>query len=398
MTALLHWWQNRFAPAERPVAGRVPVAPVDRVLMLLLGALLSVGIIMVASSSLAHAEETSGNAFSIVIRHFVYLALALGAAVLVLSRPSADWQKVAPHLLVTVLVMLVLVLILGREINGAKRWLGVGLFTVQVSELAKMFVIIYLADYLQRRNELVRTQFEGFARPLVIIFLTTILLLLEPDYGATVVITVTCFAMLFIAGARLWQFALMGAGAVIALAVVALSASYRLERLKTFLNPWDDPFGKGYQLTQSLIAFGRGETWGQGLGNSLQKMAYLPEAHTDFVFAVLAEEFGLAGVIIVLAVFAMLIARILTIAVKALRAGMAFQAYAVTGVAVWIALQTLINVGVASGALPTKGLTLPFISYGGNALIMTMVAMAFVMRVDHERRMLAGAVIRERAA
>lgn len=297
------------------------------------------------------------------------------------------------HLLVAVLVMLVLVLLLGREVNGAKRWLGFGSFTIQVSELAKLFVIVYMADYLQRRNEAVRKDWEGFLRPLLIIGFTSMMLMLEPDYGATVVITVTCFVMMFLAGARLWQFVALCVVAGLALAVVALSAEYRLRRLQTFLDPWADPYGAGYQLTQSLIAFGRGDWWGQGLGNSLQKLAYLPEAHTDFIVAVIAEEFGIVGLVILLSLFAALCIRILQIAKKALEQNMAFQAYGCIGIATWIALQVLINVGVASGALPTKGLTLPFVSYGGNAVIVTIVAMAFVLRVDYERRINAGATL-----
>ena len=362
----------------------------DRWLAGLVVLLLALGILMVASSSLPFAMERHDNGFYFVIRHLVYLGIGGVAAAVILTRPSADWQKIAMHLLVVCLVMLVLVLLLGREINGAKRWLGVGAFTVQVSELAKLFVIIYLADYLQRRNELLRTRFEGFFRPLLILGFTTFLLLLEPDYGASVVITATCLAMMFLAGAKVWQFIALCLVAGAALAVVALSAEYRLARLKTFLDPWADPYGSGYQLTQSLIAFGRGEWAGQGLGNSLQKLAYLPEAHTDFVFAVIAEEFGFVGVIAVLTLFALLVLRILRVAQLALKAEMAFPAYACVGIATWFALQALINIGVASGALPTKGLTLPFISYGGNAVIVTMAAVAFVLRVDYERRLRAG--------
>lgn len=362
----------------------------DRWLAGLTVLLLALGILMVASSSLPFAMERHDNGFYFVIRHLVYLAIGGAAAAMILTRPSTDWQQIAMHLLVVCLVMLVLVLLLGREINGAKRWLGAGVFTVQVSELAKLFVIIYLADYLQRRNELLRTRFEGFFRPLLILGFTTFLLLLEPDYGASVVITATCLAMMFLAGAKVWQFIALCLVAGAALAVVALSAEYRLARLKTFLDPWADPYGSGYQLTQSLIAFGRGEWWGQGLGNSLQKLAYLPEAHTDFVFAVIAEEFGFVGVVVVLTLFALLVLRILRVAQLALKAELAFPAYACIGIATWFSLQALINIGVASGALPTKGLTLPFISYGGNALIVTMAAIAFVLRVDFERRQRAG--------
>ncbi len=379
LQALAFWRRDTATPA-----------PIDHFLLGLTLLLLALGLLMVASSSMPFAIERSGNGFHFVFRHLMYLAIGGVFAMVILSRASGDWQRFAVQLLVLCLVMLVLVLLLGREINGAKRWLGAGSMTVQVSELAKLFVIVYLADYLQRRNELLRTQFEGFLRPLLVIGFMTFLLLLEPDYGASVVITATCLAMMFIAGAKLWQFIALCLVAAGALAVVALSAEYRLARLKTFLDPWADPYGSGYQLTQSLIAFGRGELWGQGLGNSLQKLAYLPEAHTDFIFAVVAEELGLVGVVIVLTLFVALVLRILRVAQLALRAEMAFQAYACVGMATWFALQALINIGVASGALPTKGLTLPFISYGGNALIVNLAAIAFVFRVDFERRLRAG--------
>lgn len=382
MNAVLQWMRTPFAKAAE-----ADQAMYDKPLLIAITLLLAFGILMVTSSSLPFALERTGNGFSLVYRHLFYLGLAIIASAVVLSRPSDSWQQWAMHLLVACLVLLVLVLLLGREVNGAKRWLGFGGFTVQVSELAKLFVIIYLADYLQRRNDLLRTRFEGFIRPLMVIGFATFLLLLEPDYGASVVIVATCLTMMFLAGAKLWQFIALCLVAVAMLAIVALSASYRLQRLKTFLDPWADPFGSGYQLTQSLIAFGRGEWFGQGLGNSLQKLAYLPEAHTDFVFAVVAEEFGLFGVVLVLALFAFLVLRILQISQAALKAEMPFQSYACAGVATWMALQAMINVGVASGALPTKGLTLPFISYGGNAIIINLVAMAFVVRVDFERRL-----------
>lgn len=381
MNAVMQWLR---LPFQRDSA---ETATFDKVLVIMLVLLLAFGVLMVTSSSLPFAVERHDNGFYFLYRHLFYLVVGVAASAVVLSRPSDSWQQWAVHLLVACLVLLVLVLVFGREVNGAKRWLGVGGFTVQVSELAKLFVIIYLADYLQRRNDLLRTRFEGFIRPLMVIGFATFLLLLEPDYGASVVIVATCLTMMFLAGAKLWQFIALCLVAVAMLAVVALSASYRLQRLKTFLDPWADPFGSGYQLTQSLIAFGRGEWFGQGLGNSLQKLAYLPEAHTDFVFAVVAEEFGLAGVVIILGLFAYLVVRMLHISQQALKAEMAFQSYACAGVAIWIALQAIINVGVASGALPTKGLTLPFVSYGGNAVIINLVAMAFVIRVDFERRL-----------
>ncbi|MCW8856580.1 MAG: putative lipid II flippase FtsW, partial [Kangiella sp.] len=248
------------------------------------------------------------------------------------------------------------------------------------------FIVIYLAGYLVRRSDELQTQIKGFTKPLLVIGLVVAFLLLQPDFGSSAVIVATALAMLFLAGAKLWQFVSLTAFVGVVMALVAWKEPYRMKRLTSFLDPWADQFGSGYQLVQSLIAFGRGDWFGQGLGNSVQKLSYLPEAHTDFVFAVFAEEFGFVGVLLVITLFAIILLRTLSIGRRALKMEQYFAAYATYGFGFWLSLQALINIGVSSGSLPTKGLTLPFISYGGNSLIITCMAIAIILRVDFEVR------------
>jgi cell division protein FtsW len=360
----------------------------DRTLVSIVAILIGTGLIMVTSSSMHYAESIhSGNSYHFLVRHLVYLAATFVAVVTILSQPIIRWQKYGPYLLVAGLVLLVLVLIMGRTVNGSTRWLAIGPLTLQVSELIKLFIVVYIAGYLVRRTDELQNQMTGFAKPLIVLALISGLLLLEPDFGAAVVILSTTLAMLFLGGAKLWQFIGLTAGVGATLGGIAISQPYRLQRILTFLDPWADPFGSGYQLTQSLIAFGRGSIFGQGLGNSLQKMSYLPEAHTDFAFAVLAEELGLVGVFIVLLLFFVLFTRAMKIGRKALLQQRAYSAYLAYGIGFWLTFQALINIGVTSGALPTKGLTLPFISYGGNSLLICGAAIAILLRVDFENRL-----------
>jgi len=360
----------------------------DRTLISVVIILSAIGLIMVTSSSLHYAQNTfSGHSYHFVNRHIIYMLITLFAVVVVLSQPIVKWQKYGPYLLILGLILLVLVLFFGRSVNGSKRWLDLGSFTLQVSELIKLFVVVYIAGYLVRRTDELQTQLTGFVKPLVVLALVSGLLLLEPDFGAVVVILSTSLAMLFLGGARLWQFIGLTIAVGATLGGIAVSQPYRLQRILTFLDPWSDPFGSGYQLTQSLIAFGRGNIFGQGLGNSLQKLSYLPEAHTDFIFAVLAEEMGLIGVCIVLALFFVLFFRAMKIGRIALLQQRAYSAYLAYGIGFWLTFQALINVGVASGALPTKGLTLPFVSYGGNSLLVSGIAIAILLRVDFESRL-----------
>ena len=291
-------------------------------------------------------------------------------------------------LLLTAFALLLLVLVpgVGVEVNGASRWISVGLFRMQVSEPAKLFFIIYLASYLARHGEEVRTQISGFLKPLGLLAIAALLLLLEPDFGATVVLAAIVMGMIFMAGVKLLQFGgMLGLGAVL-MAGMAVSSPYRMKRLTTFVDPWADPFDSGFQLTQSLIAIGRGEWFGVGLGASIQKLFYLPEAHTDFVFAVLAEELGLLGVCTVIALYAVLVWRAFVIAAQAVKAENFFASYLAYGIGIWFGLQSFINIGVNMGLLPTKGLTLPLMSYGGSSMVVMCAAVALLFRIDHETR------------
>jgi len=294
----------------------------------------------------------------------------------------------AMPLLLSAFAMLVLVLLpgVGVEVNGASRWINVGLFNVQVSELAKLFFIIYLASYLARHGEEVRTQISGFLKPIGLLVIAAVLLLLEPDFGATVVLAAIVMGMIFMAGVKLFQFGgVLGLGALL-MAGMAVSSPYRMKRLTTFIDPWADPFDSGFQLTQSLIAIGRGEWFGVGLGASIQKLFYLPEAHTDFVFAVLAEELGLLGVCTIIVLYAVLVWRAFVIAAQAVKAENFFASYLAYGIGIWFGLQSFINIGVNMGLLPTKGLTLPLMSYGGSSMVVMCAAIALLLRIDYETR------------
>lgn len=283
-------------------------------------------------------------------------------------------------------MVLVLIPGIGREVNGAKRWIGFGLFNLQPSELAKLFTVVFIAGYLVRRQDEVREKLSGFLKPMLVLGPMAVLLLAEPDFGATVVLVGSCIAMLFLGGINLVRFIPLAACVLVLGAIVMTSQAYRLERLTNFVDPWADQYGAGYQLSQALIAFGRGEWLGVGLGNSIQKQFYLPEAHTDFVFAVLAEELGMVGALITVGLFVFVAVRALYIGLWAEKAKQFFAAYVAYGIAIqWIG-QVLINIGVNVGLLPTKGLTLPFLSYGGSSLIICCVSLAMLLRIEWERR------------
>jgi cell division protein FtsW len=273
---------------------------------------------------------------------------------------------------------------LGHEVNGSRRWLRLGIMNFQVSELARVLLLTYLASYAVRRADELKATFGGFVKPVGVLVAAAVLLLLEPDFGAATVLMTTGLAVLFLAGARIRHLVVPIVLGVAAMALLAVTSSYRLRRLTAFRDPWQDPFDSGFQLTQSLIAIGRGEWFGVGLGSSVQKLFYLPEAHTDFVFAVLAEEFGFVGVVAVLALFALLVGRALVIARNAARAELPFQSYLAASIGVWLGLQVFVNVGVNTGLLPTKGLTLPLLSYGGSSMLVTLGWLGVLLRVHHE--------------
>lgn len=349
-------------------------------------ALVLIGFIAMSSASIEFAAVTYNDPFFHVVRYLFHLSIGVVAALLVYQVPMEFWQRTGWIWLFAGFALLLLVLIpgVGREVKGSRRWLMLGPLTIQCSEVVKVCVILYLAGYLVRRQQEVREQWRGFFKPMAVLFLVTLLLMLEPDFGATVVTVGTAFGMIFLAGVRLWQFALVILASLMALVVLVVSEPYRMRRLIAFTDPWADQFNSGYQLTQSLIAFGRGQWSGVGLGNSVQKLFYLPEAHTDFVFAIFSEEFGVLGAIAVIALFSVLVARILIIGRRAEYAGQQFSAYVAYGVALMLSAQVVINIGVNTGLLPTKGLTLPFLSYGGSSLIICCVVLALVARVHRE--------------
>ena len=365
----------------------MPTAPLKNpwLMPLAVAALISIGLVMVASASISNAAETYGNPWHYLTRHCIYLALALCGMAMVTMIPMDIWQRLSWPLLLFAILLLVAVLVpgLGRRVNGALRWIAVGPFSVQPAEVAKFCVIVFFASFLTRRYAQIR-HWGSFLIPFVLLGIVAVLLLAEPDFGSVVVISLTVMAMVFLAGARLPHTFVLVMLALGALVAIAIASPYRLERLSTFMDPWAAKFSGGYQLTQSLIAFGQGEWAGVGLGNSVQKLLYLPEAHTDFVFAVLSEEWGLAGGLVVIALFVVLIQQMLKLVSAALLHKRFFDAMVVFGVAVLFAGQAFINMGVASGLLPTKGLTLPFVSFGGSSLIVCSALFALVLRVQYE--------------
>jgi len=373
-------------PFERKAHTNVSL---DWHLLTLVMVLLSVGLVMVASASMDFAATHFGSPWFFVKRHIVYLLLAISAALVVLAIPTNLWRRYGWLLFFVAIALLVAVLIpgIGRRVNGSQRWLALGPITIQASEVVKVCSIIFFASYLSNSQLLIQTQWKQLFKPLLMLLSLMVLLLMEPDFGGTVVLSFTVGGMLFLAGAKLWQCFLLLAIGFGSLASLAILSPYRLERLVTFLDPWKDQFDSGYQLTQSLIAFGRGEWLGLGLGNSIQKLLYLPEAHTDFIFSIFAEEYGFVGVILLLALFVMLIVRVFLIAKKAIIKNDSFIGIAVFGAGILLTCQVLINVGVASGFLPTKGLTLPFVSYGGSSLLMNSILIALLLRMDYDLEM-----------
>ena len=348
-----------------------------------------IGFIMVSSASMDISERLMGNPFHFLQRHLIYLTMALLFASLTYQVSLNVWKKSGVFLLVFAYLLLLVVLIpgIGKNVNGSTRWISLGLITVQVSEVAKVCVVAYVAGYLVRRNSEVREKFWGFIKPVLVLSVMIVLLLKEPDFGAVVVIMSAVFGMLFLAGVKFSQYVLALSVSLCAGAAMIFSSEYRMNRLIAYLDPWSDQFGAGYQLVQSLIAFGRGDLTGVGLGNSIQKLSYLPEAHTDFVFAVLAEEFGLIGSLFVIGLYLFMVVVILFIGRAAEKAKVLFGAYMAYGLGIMIGLQAFVNIGVSSGLLPTKGLTLPLLSYGGSSLIVSAVIIAIILRVNKETLM-----------
>ncbi|MEX0603615.1 MAG: putative lipid II flippase FtsW [Marinobacter sp.] len=349
-------------------------------------ALLVIGIVMIASASTDMAAAVMGDSYHFVIRQLIFAMLGCTLALIAANIPLAWWERSGWLLLGIGLFVLILVLTpVGRTVNGSTRWIPFGLFNVQVSEIAKLCLIAYLAGYVVRRREELVNTWVGFLKPVAVLGMASILLVIEPDFGATVVLMSAALGMIFLSGVRLSRFLPLIVSCVFIGTALILTQPYRLKRVVSYLDPWKDQFDSGYQLTQSLIAFGRGDWGGVGLGNSVQKLFYLPEAHTDFIFAITAEEFGLIGSLSVLGLVTVLVLAGFAIARRAENAGMPFAACFSYGITLLIGLQASINMAVNTGLLPTKGLTLPLVSYGGSSLLMTCICIGVLARVEIER-------------
>ncbi|MCK5867628.1 MAG: putative lipid II flippase FtsW [Mycoplasmataceae bacterium] len=360
----------------------------DRSLLFVVMAILTLGLVMVGSASINIAASQFDHPLHYFNRQVIYALIGLASAWIVVSMRLSMWQNWAPFLLVFGIALLVLVLIpsIGREVNGSRRWLPLGPINVQVAEIIKLFAIIYIADYLQRHHGQLKGSFFKIFAPLVLLAVAAGLLIVQPDLGSVVVILSTVLAMLFLGGARLDVFAVLIGLLAAGFSAAVFFAPYRMLRLQSFMDPWADQFGSGFQLTQALIAFGRGDWLGVGLGSSMQKLFYLPEAHTDFLYSILAEELGLIGAMSVLVLFLLFIWRALAIGRAAELAGQVFSSQIAYGIGIWLGLQACVNMGVNMGALPTKGLTLPLMSYGGSSLVIVCIAIALLFRVDLETR------------
>ncbi|PWC21754.1 cell division protein FtsW [Brenneria roseae subsp. roseae] len=359
----------------------------DRTLVWLTLGLAVTGFVMVTSASMPVGQRLASDPFLFAKRDALYLGLAFALSLVTLRVPMEIWQRYSPVLLLASMVMLLVVLAVGSSVNGASRWISLGPLRIQPAELSKLSLFCYLSSYMVRKVEEVRNNFWGFCKPMGVMVVLAVLLLAQPDLGTVVVLFITTLAMLFLAGAKLWQFlAIIGCG-MFAVVLLVIAEPYRMRRVTSFWNPWEDPFGSGYQLTQSLMAFGRGELWGQGLGNSVQKLEYLPEAHTDFIFSILGEELGYIGVVLALLMIFFVAFRAMSIGRRALEIDQRFSGFLACSIGIWFSFQTLVNVGAAAGMLPTKGLTLPLISYGGSSLLIMSTAIVLLLRIDFETRL-----------
>ena len=357
-------------------------------LFLVVCLLFAFGMLMMTSASIEIASSQYGDPFYFLKRQGFFSFLGFTVLIITLHTPLSLWKRTSWLLLIGSFVLLFLVLVpgIGKVVNGSARWLDLGIFNLQPSELAKIFIVIYLASYLDRHLKEVREDWSGFLKPLLIVGLAAILLQLEPDHGALVILTLTAFCMIFLAGAKLYRFLIMLLFFLGAVAYLAMTKPYVVVRFSSYLNPWaaENVFSGSYQLTQALIAFGRGEWMGVGLGNSIQKLYFLPEAHNDFVLAIVGEELGLIGVSLIVMLFCALVFMAFSIGKDAEKKGAVFEAFVAYGIGLLFAGQAMVNIGVNTGLLPTKGLTLPFLSYGGASLIVSFFMAALLLRVQYE--------------
>ncbi len=358
----------------------------DPLLLFVFVGLLVIGYIIMASATLHLGAKVYDNALYYPLRQLVHISLGLMAGIIILKIKMTYWQKISPWLFIAGLGLLVVILIpgVGVKVNGSVRWLSLGGLRIQVSEIVKLTTVIYMAGYVTKYKESVRNSAHGLVKPLLLFAFSCFLLLKEPDFGSAVVILTIALGMMFISGARIWQFVILLFAVALLAGLLVYFSPYRMLRVISFLDPWADPLNSGFQLTQALIAFGRGEWLGVGLGSGLQKLFYLPEAHTDFLFSVLSEELGLLGVVTVIILYSMLVWRTFVIGLKAEKLNQDFLAFVAYGLGIWFGFQAFINMGVNMGMLPTKGLTLPLMSYGGGSMIVMCAAISLLFRVNSE--------------
>lgn len=364
----------------------------DEALMWAIALLLSISLVMVYSASIAYAEAdpATNNRYFYLFRHMIFMTIGLAGAWMTFQIPTALWQQYAGKFFLFAGFLLLLVLIpgIGKVVNGSRRWINLFVLNLQPSEVMKLAAAIYAADYTVRKAAKLHSFRQGFLPILMAIVIVALLLLSEPDFGALMVVMSITMGIVFLGGINLRIFAGLAGMAVVAIALLIITSPYRLKRVLGFLDPWDDPYGKGYQLSHSLIAIGRGEWFGVGLGGSVEKLFYLPEAHTDFIMAVISEEFGFVGICVVLGLYAWIVRRAFHIGVEAKKLERYYQALVAQGIGIWLGIQTFFNVGVNMGLLPTKGLTLPLMSFGGSAMLCNLASLAVLLRVDYENRRL----------
>ncbi|QCI23766.1 cell division protein FtsW [Buchnera aphidicola (Macrosiphoniella sanborni)] len=359
----------------------------DRILLWLTLILMSIGFIMVISTSIPISQSMYHNSFFFIKREVFYFFLIFLLSFIFLRTPIIFWEKNSSFILITSILLLFFVLIVGHSIHGSFRWINIGFLHIQPSEICKVSSFCYISSYLSRKHHEVKNYIWGFLKPISIVIIESILLLSEPDLGAVIVIIFTTLSVLFLSGVKIKQFLFIITLSILIIFLLILLEPYRIKRILSFWNPWEDPFGNGYQLTQSLIALGRGNFLGEGLGNSIQKLNYLPDAHSDFIFSIIGEELGCIGSIFILLIIFIISFRALYIGQKSLEKNQIFSGFLASSIGIWFNFQTFINVGAATGLLPTKGLTLPFVSYGGSSLIINSIAIFFLLRIDFELKL-----------
>lgn len=360
----------------------------DRVMLWTLFGLICIGFVITSSGSMPIGIRLSNDPFYFVKREIFYYGVTFLISLIILKIPVATWRNYSVVMLLCCYFMLLVSLLFNHSINGASRWIIWGVFCIQPAEFYKLFFINYLAYYMDRKSKEVCTTFWGVCKPIVVMTFFNFFLLAQPDFGSIIILFITTLIVLFLFGASFWKLMIIFMFHIICLILLVICKSYRMQRILVFWDPWKDPFGNGYQLTQSLIAFGRGSYFGQGLGNSIQKMEYLPEAHTDFIFSILAEELGCIGAILVLLMLFTIIFRAIILGCRAFRVHQKFSGILSCSIGIWLTLQVFINIGVVIGILPTKGLTLPFISYGGSSFLITVISNILLLRIDFETRLI----------